>query len=164
MATFFSFMVLVIVTSCDSGDKLDFSAFDNFTSLTLKAYFHDDTDCGEWGGHSETMSIVERDNKLIFSYKQDSSRCLIRSLAEKKLSSDIKRDCEGELSTEKQKLVADYVKEVYSYDPSKYSLSNAPDYYSVELKGRFTTRIFRIDYTGDDWRKFEELRNKILND
>ena len=162
----FSFPLLLLFISCETLNDInvDFNNFDRGTTLTLKAYFHDDTDCGEFGGHKETIIIIKERNELKFSYKRDSSQCLRKSLPERELTQDTRRTYNGELTTGKQRLVMNYINKLYNYNPSKYTMTNAIDHYEFELKRiPFTTTTFSIDYAGNDWKEFETLRNELIN-
>lgn len=141
-----SIAVLATLMCCQTNDRvfINFDTFDELTGLSLKAHIHDDSDCGEWGGHEEMIHIARRDDTLRFYFTRDSTKCIIEAIRAKPLPSNVKTRYKGQLTTEMQKLVNDYINELYLYKPERLGISNAPDDYSVEFNTKYYNKELKI--------------------
>lgn len=151
--------------SCKTKDRvyINFDTFDELTGLSLKAYIHDEGDCGEWGGHEEMIHIRRVNETLRFFYTRDSTECIIESIRAKASPPNVKTKYTTKLTTEMQKLVHNYINELYFYRPERLGVSNAPDEYSVEFNSRYYNKELKI-HPVIDWPNYIELREKLINE
>jgi hypothetical protein len=158
-------LLAVFCFCCETKDRmyLNFDTFDEFTSLSLKAYIHDENDCGEWGGHEEMIQIGRVNDTLKFFYTRDSTKCTIREIRVKPLPPNVKIRYKGQLTREMQELVYGYINELYFYKPERLGVSNAPDRYEIEFSSKYHNKELKI-YPVIDWPNYVELRTKLIGD
>ena len=152
------------VNSQSIDSMINFKNYDNHTSLCIISYTHDSTDCGEWGGHSEQITIRRFNGKLKINYIRKSSDCE-NVTKEKKSGSQI--EYSDTLTVIKQEYVKIYLKELLEHTPNKghpeyKEISNAPNRYEVQFQNGFMTYSFKINDDDDSWKKYEPFRTKLI--
>jgi hypothetical protein len=161
------FILLSLSLGCESETKyiqVDFDNFDESTTLRLNSYFHDSTDCGEWGGHGETISIYKSKKELVISFNRKKSDCSNGMPFYKPLPDNIQLKFYGSLTKKKQKLVEDYIENLFKHKPDENMRSNAPDRYEVQLEIGFLTKGLEIDDNDNSWLNYETFRNDLISD
>lgn len=79
-----SFVLLLAIVACSSSDRVFTDEdFQLMTQVEWVSYLHDDYDCGEWGGHRETILISRNGETYEVTIKRDSSDCFSPKLNRK---------------------------------------------------------------------------------
>jgi hypothetical protein len=160
------FIFLSLMLGCGSETKyikIDFDDFERSTNLRLNSYIHDSTDCGEWGGHNERISIYKIDGQLEISFTREKSDCSEGMPFHKPLPNNIPLEFHGSLTKEKQEWVEDYIEKLFKHKPNENRQSNAPNRYEVQLETGFLTKVIKIDDHDNSWLGYETFRNKLIN-
>ncbi|OYU95955.1 MAG: hypothetical protein CFE21_05945 [Bacteroidetes bacterium B1(2017)] len=103
-------------------------------SLTLLGYF---SDCGEWGGHFESIYVYRKDSALWFTYKKDSIHCPRYANHEQIEMLEVSKP----LTAKQKKIIQNYLdgfsKFNKSIETNKYkTISNGPNCYNIITKDR----------------------------
>ncbi len=156
---------LSLVISCDKSHntfKIDFDSFDNNTQLTVKSYIHDKSDCGEFGGHEETILVKKKNGELTYYYKRDSTACPREFAIRYKKEVDRPIALTGLLSDQKQLLLQEYLDVFFTHQPSWNQISNAIDSYEVELVTEFRTITFKLSPVENKWNHYKVMREQFV--
>lgn len=143
--------------------KASWNLYHNDT-LTIKGHF---TDCGEWGGHHETLQFYRLDDNTVhgYLYLRDSVTCddipeFRRYIVERR---------EGTMSAEKRNDVEVYLSTALRKSFRPTMISHAENYYTVLRKGYAyeQTRIPEMKFSYCPGNKeicndFEELLSRLF--
>jgi hypothetical protein len=158
------FISLILLTSCkQSGEYLtvDFDSFDEETTLVLKCYYHDKSDCGEFGGHHETIQIKKEKDELVYIYKRDSTSCSKERVARYSEAPDKPFQVSGRLSIEKQRIVKRYLDSLQNHQPSWNLISNATNNYEIILTTEFRTKTFKLWPVEEQWKAYQDMGEEL---
>ena len=162
-----TFLLVCFITNSAKGQSvdslIDFKKYNPGTSLRIESYIHDSTDCGEWGGHTETINIFNMDlnpDSLMIFYTRYPTRCVTKQ--PRPLPKNALIDYRGLLVAEKQEIIREYIKRLRNHIPSTGMYSNASNSYEVSFtKGHLTTS-FKIHDKDNSFKEYEEFRNTLF--
>jgi len=159
------FITPLLALACRHTDKrfqVDFDSFSNGTTLTLESYSHDNSDCGEFGGHKETILIKKEKNELTFYYKRDSTNCPKELAIRFNKELDRPTEIKGRLSGDKHDLIQSYLDELLTHEPTWNNISNAPNSYEVRFSSEFRTLYFQLSPVDKEWKAYITMRNNLI--
>ena len=163
-------IVLLMVSlsgNCQSiNSMMDFKKSDNLKIVRIISYIHDSTDCGEWGGHTEEITISKRNDITWIHYTRKANDCDLSDATPKK-KTKIQTEYDGALTKTKQECVKKYLRKLTKHIPNKgrsdyRTVSNAPNIYEIKFQDLCLTYSFRINDEDNSWNRYELFRNQII--
>lgn len=150
------------MTSCTLNDNsFNFDKFDNDTELEIKSYIHDDSDCGEWGGHSELITLTKFRDEFRLNFKRDSSDCIRPRLKDQPRADSIV-DKKFKIDTRKVELIMDYIEKLNNHRPSSNLYSNAQNYYKIKFRNQHKTIEITISDPDNSWTLYHGLKKDLF--
>lgn len=120
-------------------------------SLILVGFF---SDCGEWGGHTESIYLYKKDSVLWFTYKQDSIRCIRIVPPEQKKLLQVSMV----LNSKQREIILSYINNFIKFKKSfkeegPQTISNGPNCYYLKTQD---SSIEVCDHQ-QNWGLFEKM-------
>lgn len=128
----------IVVFSQTYVDLSDFDSYDSHSTLAIKSYLHEFTDCGEWGGHKESLFIYKYDSVWTYTYIIYPSECYKPN----RLNEKIKK--EDTLEIDDLNYIKHFLK-IINLTPHTDWISNAPDSYEIRLTLRKKTFYYKLE-------------------
>ncbi len=135
---FFLVNINIFVFSQVYVDFTDFNNYDSNSTLAIKSYIHESTDCGEWGGHNESLFIYKYDSVWTYTYIRYPSECY----SQNGLNEKIKK--EDTLVKDDLNYIKHFLK-IINLAPHTDWISNAPDNYEIRLNLRKKTFYYKLE-------------------
>jgi len=154
----FAFIPIILNFFAFSQVYIDFTEFEDYdpeSLLAITSYIHDSNDCGEFGGHKESILIARYDSVWTCTFIRYPTQC--PSKYKEKIV------IEDTLNNNDLNNIKHFLKKLNQMSEPPW-ISNAPDSYEVRLSTRKKIFSYKIDRTSNrDIRKeYLSFRNKLI--